>query len=58
MSDDVLYWPLLMGWMVVCILLILGLKRQALLAAAGMSIVTYAVLSVAWNLEHPDILTP
>ncbi|MEE9493769.1 MAG: hypothetical protein V3W04_10380 [Gammaproteobacteria bacterium] len=58
MSNDVLYWPLLMGWMIVCILLILGLKRQALLAAAGMSIVTYAVLSVAWNMGHQETLTP
>lgn len=46
MSGDVQYWPLLMGWMIVCILLIFGWKRPALVAAAGMVIVTWAVLSV------------
>ncbi len=46
MSGDVQYWPLLMGWTVVVILLLFGWKRQAAIAAAGMAIVTYGVLSV------------
>lgn len=46
MSGNVQYWPLLMGWMVVCLLAIFGWKRQAIIAAAGMAIVTYAVISV------------
>ena len=33
-------------WTVVVLLLLYGWKRQAAIAAAGMSIVTYAVLSV------------
>ncbi len=45
-SDEVQYWPLLMGWTVVILLLLYGWKRQAAIAAAGMAIVTYAVLSV------------
>lgn len=46
MSGEVQYWPLFMGWLIVCLLAVFGWKRQALIAAAGMSIVTYAVLSV------------
>lgn len=46
MSGEVQYWPLFMGWMIVCILLIFGWKRPALVAAAGMVIVTWAVVSV------------
>ena len=46
MSGDIQYWPLLLGWTVVVLLLLYGWKRQAAIAAAGMSIVTYAVLSV------------
>ena len=47
MSDEVRYWPLLMGWTVVVLLLLNGWKRQAAIAAAGMAIVTYAVISVS-----------
>jgi hypothetical protein len=46
MSGDIQYWPLLMGWTVVVILLLFGWKRQAAIAATGMAIVTYGVLSV------------
>ena len=46
MSGEVQYWPLLIGWTVVVLLLLYGWKRQAAIAAAGMAIVTYAVLSV------------
>ena len=46
MSGEVQYWPLLMGWTIVVLLSLFGWKRQALLAAAGMAIVTWAVLSV------------
>ncbi|MGW8311102.1 MAG: hypothetical protein ACWGNB_08555 [Thiogranum sp.] len=46
MSADVQYWPLLLGWTVVVLLSLYGWKRQALIAAAGMGIVSYAVLSV------------
>lgn len=48
-SHDVQYWPLLLGWSVVSLLFIFGWKRQALIATAGMAIVTYAVLSVGMN---------
>jgi len=46
MSADVQYWPLLLGWTVVVLLILYGWKRQALIAAAGMAIVSYAVLSM------------
>jgi hypothetical protein len=46
MSGNVQYWPLLLGWTVVATLALYGWKRQALIAAAGMAIVSYAVLSV------------
>lgn len=46
MSAEVQYWPLLMGWTIVALLMLFGWKRQAALAAAGMAIVTWAVLSV------------
>lgn len=46
MSGEVQYWPLLMGWTIVVLLMLFGWKRQALLAAAGMAVVTWAVLSV------------
>lgn len=46
MSGDVKYWPLLLGWTIVALLSLYGWKRQAIIAAAGMTIVTYAVLSV------------
>jgi len=45
-SGEVQYWPLAIGWTIVLLLTLFGWKRQALLAAAGMAIVTYAVLSV------------
>lgn len=46
MSGEVAYWPLLMGWTIVVLLLLNGWKRPAAFAAAGMTIVTLAVLSV------------
>ena len=46
MSGEIQYWPLLMGWTIVVIMLLFGWKRQAAIAAAGMAIVTYGVLSV------------
>jgi hypothetical protein len=45
MSGEVQYWPLLMGWTLVALLGLYGWKRQALIAAAGMTIVSIAVLS-------------
>jgi len=45
MSPDVKYWPLLLGWTIVVLLLLYGWKRQAMIAAAGMLIVSYAILS-------------
>ena len=44
-SSEVQYWPLLIGWTIVVLLALYGWKRQALFAAAGMAIVTYAVLA-------------
>jgi len=49
MSGDVQLWPLALGWIVVSLLALFGLRRQAMIAAAGMSIVTYVVLSVAFK---------
>ncbi len=46
MTDKVQYWPLFIGWIIVTLLLLYGWKRQAAFAAAGMAIVTYAVISV------------
>jgi len=46
MSGEVQYWPLLMGWTVVVLLLLYGWKRPAAIAQAGMTIVTCAVVSV------------
>jgi len=46
MSGEVQYWPLAIGWTIVLLVTLFGWKRQAALAAAGMAIVTYAVLSV------------
>jgi hypothetical protein len=46
MAGEVQYWPLLLGWTIVTLLGLYGWKRQALIAAAGMAIVSYAVLSV------------
>lgn len=46
MSGDVKYWPLLIGWTIVMLLYLYGWRRQAMIAAAGMAIVSYAVLSV------------
>lgn len=45
MSGEVQYWPLLLGWTVVVLLLLNGWKRQAAIAAAGMAVVSWAVLS-------------
>jgi hypothetical protein len=45
-SGEVQYWPLAIGWIIVLLVTLYGWKRQAALAAAGMAIVTYAVLSV------------
>ncbi len=46
-SNDVQLWPLLVGWNIVALLFLFGWKRQALIAAAGMAIVSYAVVSLA-----------
>jgi len=46
MSGDVQLWPLFIGWTVVALLLLYGWKRQAAFAAAGMLIVSYAVLAI------------
>ena len=45
LSGEIQFWPLLLGWTIVVLLLIYGWKRQAMIAAAGMAIVSYAVLS-------------
>ena len=42
-------WPLIMGWIVVCCLFLFSWRRQAILASAGMAIVTIAVLLAAQN---------
>lgn len=42
--NEVQLWPLIMGWIVVCCLFLFSWRRQALLAFAGMTIVTIAVL--------------
>jgi len=46
MNGEIQYWPLLMGWTIVVMMLLFGWKRQAVIAAAGMAIVTYGVLAV------------
>lgn len=46
-ASQVQLWPLVMGWIVVCCLFLFSWRRQALLAFAGMSIVTFAVLVAA-----------
>lgn len=45
--NQVHLWPLIMGWIVVCCLFLFSWRRQALLAFAGMTIVTVAVLVVS-----------
>jgi hypothetical protein len=45
MSTDVQYWPVILGWTIVMLLVLFGWRRQALIAGAGMAVVTAAVLS-------------
>jgi hypothetical protein len=45
-SGEVQYWPLAIGWTIVVLLILNGWKRPGAVAAAGMAIVTWAVLSV------------
>ena len=47
MNGGVQWWPVAMGWMVVSLLALLGFRRQALIAAAGMTVVSLAVWSVS-----------
>jgi hypothetical protein len=47
MNGEVQYWPLFSGWTIVVPLLLYGWRRPALIAAAGMLMVSYTVLSVA-----------
>lgn len=44
MSGELRYWPLLMGWTLVVVLALFGWKRQAVIAAAGMTLVSLAVI--------------
>jgi hypothetical protein len=49
---DVQLWPLVLGWGIVSLLYLFGWKRQALIATAGMAIVSLFILSVvltAWR---------
>jgi len=50
-NAEVQYWPLFIGWSIVVLLMTYGWKRQAAIAAAGMTIVSYAVLSkgLGWS---------
>jgi hypothetical protein len=50
-SVEVQYWPLFLGWTVVVLLVLYGWKRQAAIAAAGMLIVSLAVISrgMGWS---------
>ena len=48
-SGEVQYWPLLLGWTIVVLLQVNGWKRQAMIAAAGMAVVSYAVLSAGFG---------
>ena len=43
---DVQLWPVVLGWGIVSLLFLFGWKRQALIASAGMAIVTVFILSV------------
>ena len=43
-ASQVQLWPLIMGWILVCCLFLFSWRRQAILAFAGMGIVTVAVL--------------
>jgi hypothetical protein len=51
MAGEVQYWPLLLGWTVVTLLVMFGWKRQAAIAAAGMLIVSWAVVrtGLGWH---------
>ncbi len=44
------FWPLVMGWIIVSIVALFGWRRQALIAAAGMTIVTGFVFGKATGL--------
>lgn len=44
---EVQLWPVALGWGIVSLLYLFGWKRQALIATAGMAIVTFFILSVA-----------
>jgi len=46
-NSDVQLWPLILGWGIVSLLYLFGWKRQALIATAGMAIVSYGILSIA-----------
>lgn len=46
MNGEVQYWPLVAGWTIVVVLLLTGFRRQALIAGAGMAIVSYYVIGV------------
>lgn len=45
MSGQVQYWPLMLGWTLVALLGLFGWRRQAAIAAAGMLVVSLAVIS-------------
>jgi len=48
-DSPVRLWPLMMGWTIVVMLHLFGWRRQAWIATAGMTIVSYAVLSAAFR---------
>jgi hypothetical protein len=47
MSVELQFWPLLLGWTVVVLLVLNGWRRSGAVTAAGMLMVTWAVLAAA-----------
>ena len=46
-GNQVQFWPVMMGWIIVCCMYIFSWKRQAMIATAGMIIVTVFVIAAS-----------
>ena len=46
-AQQIQFWPVILGWIVVCCMYLFGWQRQAIIATLGMIIVTLFVIAAS-----------
>lgn len=46
-TGNIQFWPVIMGWIIVCCMYLFKWKRPAMIATAGMTLVTLMVVAAS-----------